>query len=176
MSRGRSPRHTRACAPAYLLVVRHLQRHLPLGVLVLHSISRVEGLLPHELLSLRGEVVPVEKHGFRRGPSSGSSRAPVGLRRRNLSQNQRRPSAAGEMVAWAPPGLDHRVNQINRSSRDDGGWCMKVSVLRLLFVRVFAAYLPHAFQPSPPSSSSLRMSTSSICISTGLVPSLLPPA
>lgn len=176
MSRGRSPRHTRACAPAYLLVVRDLQRHLPLGVLVLHSVSRVEGLLPHELLSLRGEVVPVEKHGFRRGPRSGSSRAPVGLRRRNLSQNQRRPSAL--LRCWRGkwlPGLPGAGNQIIRSP-DDGGWCMKVSVLRLLFVRVFAAYLPHAFQPSPPSSSSLRMSTSSICISTGLVPSLLPPA
>lgn len=82
----------------------------------------------------------------------------------------------GKWLPGHPRGLDHRVNQINRSSQDDGGWCMKVSVSRLLFVRVFAAYLPHAFQPSPPSSSSLRMSTSSICISTGLVPSLLPPA
>ena len=83
-------------------------------------------------------------------------------------------SAAGEQGKWLP-GLPGAGNQIIRSP-DDGGWCMKVSVLRLLFVRVFAAYLPHAFQPSPPSSCSLRMSTSSICISTGLVPSLLPPA
>ena len=176
MSRGRSPRHTRACAPAYLLVVRDLQRHLPLGVLVLHSVSRVEGLLPHKLLSLRGEVVPVEKHGFRRGPRSGSSRAPVGLRRRNLSQNQRRPSASAAGKGKRGNGCPGAGETDQRSSQDDGGWCMIVSVLRLLFVRVFAAYLPHAFQPSPPSSSSLRMSTSSICISTGLVPSLLPPA